>query len=227
MWWNMWPATLYRPMLINILDLLIICTAGGMDNTGIGWEFFGQEKWSEPPVKRREAVSIVEASEAWERASCAPGRGLIIENTWWNHQQSLVLERTVTCCNLNRRVPPHKCHSDPRDPRKHVPGPEYNFVTTSDLVVYFKSRSRTLRHWSPHREWMNCPYWQAADGGGGQWGVAGRLVTIVMKSVTQRTSVEIILDPELRTLGVHHSRVAQRLCFWQLSSEIKSTGRSF
>ena len=60
---------------------------------------------------------------------------------------------------------------------------------------------------------MNCPYWQAAEGGGGQWGVAGKLVTIVMKSVTQRTSVEIILDPELRTLGVHHSRVAQRLCF--------------
>ena len=76
---------------------------------------------------------------------------------------------------------------------------------------------------------MNCPYWQGADGGGGQCGLAGKLVAIVTKSVTARVTllVEIILDPEQRTLGVHHSRVVRRLWFGQLSSEIKSSGRSF
>ena len=65
---------------------------------------------------------------------------------------------------------------------------------------------------------MNCPYWQGAVGGGGQWGlVAGKLLTTVRKNVTARVVllvvVEIILDSEQTTLGVHHSRVLRRLWF--------------
>lgn len=62
---------------------------------------------------------------------------------------------------------------------------------------------------------MNCPYWQGADGGGGQCGFAGRLLTIVTKSVTDAKVTLLveknILNPEQRTLGVHHSRVVRRL----------------
>lgn len=70
---------------------------------------------------------------------------------------------------------------------------------------------------------MNCPYWQGAVGGGGQCGglVAGRLLaTVISKNVTARVAlvlvvdvVEIILDPEQKTLGVHHSRVLRHLWF--------------
>ena len=83
------------------------------------------------------------SSGSWRRSSqCTWFPHISISTHWLSHisintQDSLVGEEGVdTCCNLNRRAPPHKCRSGRLDLRKHVPDPGHTFVTSSAPVTY-------------------------------------------------------------------------------------------